>query len=74
MQHQPYPTRNRRNFFGSTRGLTDMLDNGGIMRSVRVARHAFRICPVPKPVKYKLASCLKSPATEGAVSNAVTTP
>lgn len=28
MQHQPYPTRNRRNFFGSTSGLTDMLDTG----------------------------------------------
>src|SRR5208283_3855012 len=29
----------------------------------RVARHAFRICLVPKPVKYNLTSCLKSPVT-----------
>ena len=27
------------------------------------ARHAFRICLVPKPVKYNLTSCLKSPVT-----------
>ena len=38
-----------------------------------IARHAFRICLVPKTVKYNLTSCLKSPVTRGAVSNAVTT-
>ena len=31
--------------------------------SLRVARHAFRICLVPKPVKYNLTSCLKSSVT-----------
>jgi hypothetical protein len=34
-----------------------------IRLNFRLARHAFRICLVPKPVKYNLTSCLKSPVT-----------
>ncbi len=30
---------------------------------LRLARHAVRICLVPKPVKYNLTSCFRSPVT-----------
>ena len=37
------------------------------------ARHAFRICLVPKPVKYEFDFVPQKSGHEGAVSNAVTT-
>jgi hypothetical protein len=45
----------------------------GVIAYFLFARHAFRICLVPKPVKYEFDFVPQKSGHEGAVSNAVTT-